>query len=242
MEYKEENWNLNSNKFESKSLIFEACVGSLEEAVKAEALGASRVELCADLKNAGVTPSEECILAAKKFLRIPVFVIIRPTFWDFFYSNNEFEEMKQQILFCKDNNIDGVVFGILKYKNTGNSLEIDFRRNKILADLAKPMKITFHMAFDLIGENKDLSPEENLKEKFSAIEKLIELKFDRILTKGCADNAVSGKHNLKRLIEFANERIIIMPGGGITEVNKYELARFTNAKELHGTKIVGALI
>lgn len=228
---------MNSKIYLKKNLIFEACVGNLEEAIKAEERGSNRVELCSDLENAGLTPPEEWIIESKKLLKIPVFVIIRPTFRDFFYTNFEFEIMKKQIIFCKENNIDGVVFGILEEKN--KIILIDLTRNKELAELAKPMKITFHMAFDLIGEGKDLTIEEKLEKKFEAIDELIKMKFDRILTKGGLQNAFLGKDNLKKMIEYANNKIIIMPGGGISHTNKFELAEYLNCKELHGKKIVG---
>lgn len=230
---------MNSEKNKNKNLIFEACVANLSEALQAEKKGAHRVELCFDLKNAGLTPPENWIIASKKLLSIPVFVIIRPTFRDFFYTNEEFELMKKQIIFCKENEIDGVVFGIIKKRN--DLIELDLVRNKELAELAKPMKITFHMAFDLIAEESNLLEEQVMNRKLEAIDKLVEMKFDRILTKGCTQNAIIGKDNLKKMIEYAKNRIIIMPGGGVNEANKIEIAEDVNCKEVHGTKIVGEL-
>lgn len=230
---------MNSEEKLNKNLIFEACVGSLSEAIEAEKKGAHRVELCFDLKNAGLTPPEDWIIESKKLLKIPVFVIIRPTFRDFYYTYEEFELMKKQIIFCKENKIDGVVFGILEKRNC--FIELDLVRNKELAELAKPMKITFHMAFDLIGEEKNLSEEQVLCKKYEAIDKLIEMKFDRILTKGCLENSMNGKDNLKKMIEYAQDKIIIIPGGGVNNKNKLELSEYVNCNEVHGTKIVGEL-
>ncbi len=221
-------------------LIFEACVGSVSEAIEAERKGAHRIELCKDLENAGLTPCQDDIIQSKKILKIPVFVIIRPTFRDFIYSEDEFEIMKKQISFCKENNIDGVVFGILE--SNGDSMQIDINRNKELIELAKPMKVTFHMAFDLIGENNEnYSEEEKIKKKLYAIDKLIELKFDRILSKGCSINAVIGKDYLKQMNDYAKGKIIILPGGGVNIKNRYELFQYIGCRELHGTKIVGNL-
>jgi len=218
------------------NLIFEACVGNLDDAIQAEKCGAHRVELCFDLNNAGLTPPEDWIIKSKKILKIPVFVIIRPTFRDFFYTDEEFELMKKQIFLCKENNIDGVVIGVLEKKN--GIIDIDLLRNKQLADLAKPMKITFHMAFDLIGEESEIYEGININKKFEVIDKLIDMKFDRILTKGCHENALIGKDNLKKMIEYAQNKIIIMPGGGVNKTNRIELSQYINCNELHGTKIV----
>jgi len=229
---------MNSKENLYNNLIYEACVGNLFEAIQAEKKGANRVELCFDLKNAGLTPPEHWILEAKKILKIPVFIIIRPTYRDFYYTDEEFELMKKQIIFCKQNNIDGVVFGILEKKNI---IRLDLIRNKELAELSKPMKITFHMAFDLIAEENDLSVEQLLNKKFEAIENLIEMKFDRILTKGGIQNAITGKENLKKMIEYAQDKLIVMPGGGVNYTNKFELAEYINCNEMHGTKIVGEL-
>lgn len=231
---------MNRDEMSNEILIFEACVGSLDEAIQAEKKGAHRVELCYDLKNAGLTPPEDWIIESKKILKIPVFVIIRPTFRDFYYTDEEFELMKKQIIFCKENNIDGVVFGILKKNNC--SIQLDLARNKELVELSKPMKITFHMAFDLIGENCEISETQILNKKYEAIDKLIEMKFDRILTKGCSQNAIIGKEVIKKMIEHAQDKIIIMPGGGVNDKNKFELCEYVNCKEVHGTKIVGELI
>lgn len=227
---------MNTNENQGKEIIFEACVGSISQAIQAEKNGAHRIELCFDLKNGGLTPPNEWIIKSKKKLKIPVFVIIRPSFRDFIYTNEEFELMKNQILFCKNHNIDGVVFGILN-----ESFQIDIDRNRELVDLAKPMKITFHMAFDLIGEDEVSTEEEKLSKKLNAIDQLYELKFDRILTKGCSKNALEGKENLRKINEYAKNKIMILPGGGITKENKYILSEYIQCNELHGTKIVGDL-
>jgi copper homeostasis protein len=204
--------------------IREACVGDILQAISAFENGADRIELCADLANAGTTPSYACIKIAKLKLSIPIFVIIRPRGGDFFYSDIELDVMKLDIENCKSLGIDGVVIGILKCQN--NKISIDIDKTKELIHIAKPMKITFHMAFDLIDD------------KYEAIDQLIELGVDRILTKGCNTCAIDGKENIKQYINYANDRIIIMPGGGVNKMNYRELAEFTGAKELHGTKIV----
>jgi copper homeostasis protein len=225
----------------NKKLISEVCVGNLTEAKKAEDLGANRIELCYDLSKAGLTPPYELIKEAKNIIKkIQVFVIIRPTDRDFIYTEEEFELMKSQINYCKEFNIDGVVFGILKENN--NEIIIDIERNKELVELAMPMKITFHMAFDLIGE-KEINNDTYLNRKFEAIDDLINIGFNRILTKGGfnCNNAIDGKDYLKKYVEYAKDRIIIMPGGGVNKDNKYFLSEYINTNEVHGSKIVGNL-
>ncbi|QZY55808.1 copper homeostasis protein CutC [Crassaminicella profunda] len=202
----------------------EACVGSFEEAKKAQELGANRIELCDNLKEGGTTPSYGTILMAKKFLDIPIMVIIRPKGGNFIYSKAEIEIMKIDIKICKELGVMGVVFGILDEHNLINK-EV----TKELVDLAKPLHVTFHMAFDEIEDKK------------RALEELVELKVDTILTKGCKTKAFDGKETIKELIHLSKDRIIILPGGGITKENYLELMQYTNAKEVHGTKIVGRL-
>ena len=200
--------------------LFEKCVGSYKEAVEAEMLGAHRVEFCDNLLEDGTTPSFGNIKKAINKLKIPVMVIIRPRGGSFEYSEDEGEIMLEDIRICKELGVYGVVIGALKGK------KIDVELIKKLVEEAKPMSITFHMAFDEI---------ENKKE---AIDKLVELGVDRILTKGGNENALSGKDVLKELVKYADDRIIIMPGKGVNKENREYILGYTGAKEIHGTKIV----
>ena len=179
--------------------IYEACVGNYNEAIKAEALGANRIELCDNLLEDGTTPSFGTIKKTINTVKIPVMVIIRPRGGNFEYSKEEAEIMIEDIKMCKELGAYGVVIGALK----GN--KIDLELTKKLVKEAKPMKITFHMAFDSI-ENKN-----------EAIDELVELGVDRILTKGGMENALIGRDSLKALVNYANNRIIIMPGKGVNK-------------------------
>ena len=205
-------------------IIKEACVGSLQEALNAQSLGANRIEYCQNLHEGGTTPDYVSILEGKKLLSIPILVIVRPRGGDFVYSQAEVNCMKQDIEFCKKVGVQGVVLGVLTQHDTIDKLLLGE-----LVHLAKPLEITFHMAFDAI------------KNKEKALEELIELKVDRILTKGCGTNALDGKIIIKNLIEQSRGRIIIIPGGGVCWGNFQEVADFTGATEVHGTKIVGHL-
>ncbi|BFI98234.1 MULTISPECIES: copper homeostasis protein CutC [Priestia] len=204
--------------------IKEACVEGYEQAKKAEKLGADRIELCDNLSQGGTTPSYGTIQYASEHLDTDINVIIRPRIGDFVYSEAEYQIMKKDVKTCKDLGVNGVVFGILTEED-----EIDYGRTKELIAEARPLSITFHMAFD------------EIKDKYKAIDILIELGADRILTKGGKGSALQNLHMIRELITYANDRIIILPGGGIHEGNAERVMKETKAAELHGTKIVGDL-
>ena len=201
--------------------IYEACVGNYNEAIKAENLGANRIEFCDNLSEDGTTPSFGNIKKTINTLKIPVMVIIRPRGGNFEYSEDEVEIMIEDIKMCKDLGAYGVVIGALKRD------KIDLDITKRLVEAAKPMKITFHMAFDEIADKKE------------AIDQLVDLGVDRILTKGGrGGNALIGRDAIKALIKYANDRIIIMPGKGVNKENREYIMEYTGAKEIHGTRIV----
>ena len=214
-------------------IIKEACVTNFFQAKKAYELGANRLELCFDMANDGLTPSYGTAKNIKENLNIPVFCIIRPRGGNFVYNEKEINIMLDDIfVLVKYAKIDGIVIGCLNKDN-----EIDIEANKILINNAreinKDIQITFHMAFD---EIKDINTEYKKN-----IDILINLGINRILTKGCKFNAFQGKNSIINYLEYAKDRIIIMPGKGITNQNYKELVSFTGCKEIHGTKIVGIL-
>lgn len=204
--------------------IYEACVGSLEEAKKAAALGADRIELCADLAEGGITPSFGTIALVKRAVAIPIQVIIRPRGGDFVYSADELQAMRIDILKCKELGVAGVVLGVLDRGNRIARPEL-----QALLAAARPLNVTFHMAFDAIAAPRE------------AIDILASLGVERILTRGGAGSAPANLAALRELVEYAGARLIVMPGGGITRANREQVAAATGAIELHGTKIVGAL-
>lgn len=198
--------------------LLEVCAGSLSSALNAQRGGARRVELCENLKEGGITPSPGFIQQAVKLLDIPIFVLIRPRSGDFLYSNDEFELMKMDVLFCKEFGADGVVLGILKSDGRVNK-----ERTAELIRIAYPMQVTFHRAFDMT------------RDPFRAMEDIINLGIKRILTSGQAANALEGADLITELITLAAGRIIIMPGGGINEENILELKNKTKAHEFHAS-------
>ncbi len=200
--------------------IFEACVGNYKEAVLAAEKGANRIELCDNLMEGGTTPSYGTIKKTLEKLDIPVMVIIRPRGGDFTYTEDELEIMKYDVQMCKELGTSGVVIGAIK--DSGVDKEII----RELVSIAKPMTITFHMAFD------------EIEDKYSAIDELIHIGIDRVLTKGGNESAMVGKELLRDLVKYANGRISIMPGKGIDKENRDFILEYTGACEIHGSKVV----
>ncbi len=198
----------------------EVCSNSVRSAIAAQEGGAYRVELCDNLVEGGTTPSLAQIQTARKLLRIKLNVIIRPRGGDFLYSDLEYEIMKSEIRMCGESQCDGVVIGLLNPDGT-----IDTVRTKELVGIAREynMTVTFHRAFDRCN---------NL---FTGLEEVISSGCNRILTSGGKDSALEGAENIKKLIEQAGDRIIIMPGAGITEHNIAELVKKTGLQEFHGS-------
>lgn len=182
----------------------------------AQAAGAHRIELCDNPGEGGTTPSYGFIKSARENLQIELYPIIRPRGGDFFYSDAEFEVMKADVKVCKELGCDGVVIGILHTDGT-----IDKKRCGELVQLAYPMGVTFHRAFDRV------------KDDAQALEDVIEIGCERILTSGLVPSALDGAETLASLIKQADERIIIMPGSGVRADNIAELAKKTGAVEFH---------
>lgn len=196
----------------------EICAHTLTSALTAQEGGADRIELCAAIEVGGVTPSAATIIEARRLLNIEICVLIRPRSGDFCYSDTEFELIKKEIQFCKEQGIDGVVVGIL----TENQ-EIDEKRMAELLQIARPMQVVCHRAFDQTAD------------AFKALEQLITLGYDRILTSGQKEGVVEGKKILQELVAQAKGRIAIMPGNGVTVDNSGDILEFTKAKDIHLT-------
>ncbi|WP_316803307.1 copper homeostasis protein CutC [Pedobacter nototheniae] len=198
--------------------VLEICANSYASALAAQNGGAKRVELCDNLAEGGTTPSYGQIVLSKKNLHIEIWPIIRPRGGDFLYSDLEFELIKEDIKICKSLNCDGIVTGILNQDGS-----IDKKRMHELIELAKPMPVAFHRAFDMSND----------KEK--ALEDLIELGIVRVLSSGGSSSAIKGLDALAKLVKQANGRIAIMPGAGINENNIIELMTKTGAQDFHAS-------
>lgn len=204
----------------SSKYILEVACFNLESCLLAQQSGADRIEFCADYSVGGVTPNYHDILKAREIVQIPIHVIIRPRGGDFNYSQNEIDVMKKDIEFCKANNINGVVFGVLT-----SDKKINKPVNKELVNIAGSMSTTFHRAID---ECTDID---------EAMSDLISLGFKRVLTSGGKSNASEGMEVLKDFQNTFGEKIIIIPGGGIRHNNLQKLLKETHCKEYHSAAI-----
>jgi copper homeostasis protein len=197
-------------------MTIEIVVYNFESAVKAHAGGANRIELCDNPGEGGTTPSMGMIETVRNKLNLDLFVMIRPRGGDFYYSADEYEIMKRDIMMAKRLGADGVVFGILTASG-----RIDIPRCTELIQLAKPMSVTCHRAFDM---TRDLS---------LSLEECITCGFDRVLTSGGKLKAIDGVENIAALKVQAGGRISLMPGSGVNESNVVEIVTNTKADQIH---------
>ena len=193
---------------------------NLDSAIIAQNTGADRVELCADMLVGGTTPTIEIIKQAREHLNIDLYIMIRPRGGNFVYSDSEFEQMKSEIEAIKKLGVNGFVFGILKDDNT-----INIEQNLELVELAKSFPCTFHRAFDEILDYE------------KALENVISCGFSALLTSGTFPNVMEGKYVLKQLVIQANNRIEIMPGGGLRSTNISALDEMVNINWFHSSAI-----
>ena len=196
--------------------IIEICLESVESVIAAEKGGADRVELCSDLFEGGLTPTIGTVKTALKTSNIKINALIRPRGGDSCYSDEEFEVMKEDIKAFKETGINGIVFGILTPEG-----DVDVKRSKEIIELARPLAVTFHRAFDMT------------RDPYKSLEELIELGVDRVLTSGQEATVPEGADLLEELVQIAGDRIIVMPGCGITERNFPKLRDKIKAKEYH---------
>ena len=212
----------------TQKLLLEISVDGVDKAVAAERGGADRIELCADLGVGGVTPSRKLLGSVREKVHIPIYSMLRPRAGNFVYSDSEFSEMERSIAVAVECGMDGVVLGILKKNRC-----IDMARTRRLVHLARPLPVTFHRAFD---ETPDLA---------RALEAVIQTGAARILTSAGAKTALQSVSKLAELVAAARDptsgvgspvrpdRIIIVPGAGITASNLAEVAQKTRAVEFH---------
>lgn len=194
----------------------EVCIDSVESAVNAAGGGASRLELCSNLVEGGTTPSLGMLKLVKEVVNIPVFAMLRPRGGDFLYSDLEFRVMKEDLQLQKENGADGIVFGML----TEDGL-IDKEKTKTLLQLARPLPVTFHRAFDMTNDLE------------AALDLLIELGVERVLTSGGDSTALEGLPVIEKLVKRADGNITVMPGGGITERNLSRILVGSGVVEYH---------
>jgi copper homeostasis protein len=193
---------------------------NLDSAVIAQENGANRVELCAEMEVGGTTPDFEITKQVRELLTINLNVMIRPRGGNFVYSDVEFQQMKNEILQLKKLGVNGFVFGILNEDNSINKTQ-----NTELVNLAKPFSCTFHRAFD------------EVEDAFQSLEDIIACGFQTILTSGRKPNVTEGVNRLAELVSKANNRITIMPGGGLRTTNIEFIKEKTKATFYHSSAI-----
>ena len=198
--------------------LLEVAANSLASALAAEAGGADRVELCTGLELGGLTPSWAQIAQVRERLSIPLYVLIRPRAGDFLYNDDELSTMQRDIETCLSLGCDGVVFGVLNADG-----HVDVARCRPLMLVANGMGVTFHRAFDMAFD----APR--------ALEDIVSLGAERVLTSGGAASAVDGAPIIRQLIEQAAGRIVVMPGAGIKSSNIAALIAATGAMECHAS-------
>ena len=196
----------------------EVCIDSVESAIAAQRGGAIRVELCSDLVEGGITPSAGLIASVRRNIEISLFVMIRPRGGDFFYTDLEFEVMREEITHARSMGADGFVLGLLDPYG-----RVDIARTRELVNLAATLPVTFHRAIDM-------TPHPD-----AALEDVIAAGASRILTSGGATAVSDGLSNVARMIKAAGNRIAIMPGGGINPENIAAIAQATGATEFHSS-------
>lgn len=200
------------------AILLEIIAFDIDSCKMIEQAGGNRIELCANPLEGGTTVSYGMMKAARTAVNIPVFPIIRPRGGDFLYSDAEYRVMQEDIQLAKETGMDGVVIGILLANG-----QIDKDRVARLVELAYPMEVTFHRAFD------------HAADPLRALEDIIDCGCQRILTSGGSNTAIEGQELIKACVQAADARIIILPGAGIRSGNIRALAEATGLKEFHSS-------
>ncbi|WP_266182432.1 copper homeostasis protein CutC [Dyella humicola] len=198
--------------------LLEVAANSLASALAAQAGGAGRIELCTALELGGLTPSHAQIALVRERVRLPLYVLIRPRAGDFLYSDLDVETMRRDVEACATLGCDGVVIGSLDVEG-----DVDMARCRELVAAAGRMGVTFHRAFDMA------------RDPSRALEDVIALGAERLLTSGGASSAMEGAAHIRALIEQAGDRLTVMPGAGIAPGNIATLRTLTDAKEFHAS-------
>lgn len=198
--------------------LLEIAAGSLASALAAQTGGADRIELCANLDEGGTTPSLGTLAVTRDRVRIPIRAIIRPRAGDFCYDASDVDVMLCDVETCVTLGLDGVVIGALDANG-----DVDERTCRALIEAAGSLSVTFHRAFDVVRDRE------------RALETIIALGCDRVLTSGGAATALAGAEQIAATVQQAGTRIRVIAGAGITPENIAELARRSGAHEFHGS-------
>ena len=200
----------------ARGVLVEACVDSVESALAAAAGGAGRVELCAGLAEGGTTASAGLIGVVRERVALPLFVLIRPRGGDFLSADDELAVMVRDIANARRLGADGLVLGALSSDG-----KVDMAAMRRLLEAARPLPVTFHRAIDLA------------RDPLEALEMLLVLGVQRVLTSGGAPTAQAGAATIARLVRRAGSALTVMAGGGITDENAAAIVAATGVREVH---------
>jgi copper homeostasis protein len=200
------------------SYVIEIATSDFVTTSAAVAGGADRIELCSNLGEGGTTPSYGTIYQCREKFSVSLYPIIRPRGGDFLYTDDEYDIMLHDTKLCKQLGCDGIVVGILNADGT-----IDMKRTAALIDIAYPMGATFHRAFD------------RCRDPFEALEQLVQIGCERILTSGQQPTAPEGIDLIAQLNQKADHRLVVMPGSGVRKENIKMLAEKTGCTEFHSS-------
>lgn len=204
------------------TVLVEAAVDTFADALAAQAEGVHRIELCGPLHDGGTTPSAGLIARCSDRLLASTYVLVRPRLGDFVYSDDDLEIMKRDVVVAKELGVDGVVLGTLTSDG-----DVDADRLAAMIALASPLMVGFHRAFDSVRDQDE------------ALELLISLQVDHVLTSGAAKTALEGASRIKSLVERAGDRIGIIAGGSVTAANAATVVRQTGVRVVHARSFKG---
>jgi copper homeostasis protein len=198
------------------SILVESAVESLDDALAAVEGGADRLELCANLAAGGLTPAPSVVTDVLERVAVPVCVMIRPRGGSFTYSRSELDLMRRDLAAMRELGVDGIVVGVLD-----DRLAVDTRRMELLVSAADGLPVTFHRAFDRVRDYHD------------ALESLIDLGIERVLTSGGASTALAGVDVLGELVQQAGDALVVIAGGGVRDDNVREIVERSGVREVH---------
>lgn len=215
---KKDSGNSTSTRNPSGRILIEVCVASLQAAIDAEAAGADRLELNLALELDGLTPSAGLFTSVSSAIKIPVIAMARPRGGDFFYSESEWETLIADARWLLDQGVAGIAFGCL---DSGG--RVDRQRCRQMRALAGKRELVFHKAFDVVdGWERGL-------------DELIETGIDRVMTSGQAATASDGIGLISRMVEYAGNRMEVLPAGRISSGNAANIVTKTGCSQLHGS-------